>query len=287
MKIGFLTCEERPSLTPSDQVASDYLKNKHSINVAPIVWGRSDQLSDIDLLVVRSTWDYYKKLDSFNRWLLSINIPFLNPLDLVLWNQDKRYLLDLLASGVAIVPSLFASKNEIKQLQERIQLLGWKDLIVKPTVSASAHLTFKVKAYELHNGSILSKVFTQSDVIVQPFLSEVVENGEISAIYFKEKNKEFKYSHAVLKKAADKEFRVQSEFGGSVHYIDLSGEQKKFCENVLSKIPTEWLYARVDFIETKSGPLLGELELIEPDLFFDQNNVNLDLFFKAITGHLE
>lgn len=45
-----------------------------------------------------------------------------------------------------------------------------------------------------------------------------------------------------------------------------------FGSRVLALIPGAWTYARVDMVDTGSGPLLMELELIEPDLFFTSLN---------------
>jgi hypothetical protein len=42
---------------------------------------------------------------------------------------------------------------------------------------------------------------------------------------------------------------------------------RDFGDAVLAAVSRPWLYARVDLVETDRGPMLMELELIEPDLF--------------------
>lgn len=41
-----------------------------------------------------------------------------------------------------------------------------------------------------------------------------------------------------------------------------------FATSVMTHVPPDCLYARVDVVESSRGPLLVELELIEPELYF-------------------
>jgi hypothetical protein len=81
-----------------------------------------------------------------------------------------------------------------------------------------------------------------------------------------------KFSHAVLKMAKPGDFRVQDDFGGSLHDYEPAPEEISLAEYVLALCPEIPVYARVDLIRAEDGrPLLTELELIEPELWFRRN----------------
>ena len=78
-----------------------------------------------------------------------------------------------------------------------------------------------------------------------------------------------KFSHAVLKKAKAGDFRIQSQFGGQYAPYQPSHETLTVAESIVKHINADLLYARVDGIIIQGKFHLMELELIEPDLYFD------------------
>ena len=88
--------------------------------------------------------------------------------------------------------------------------------------------------------------------------------GEVSLVYAGGA-----FSHAVVKRAKDGDFRVQKDFGGAVEPFDAVGRR---CSHSASRswrtCPASCAYARVDVVDSARGPLLMELELIEPELYF-------------------
>ena len=64
------------------------------------------------------------------------------------------------------------------------------------------------------------------------------------------------------------DFRVQDDFGGSVRLLDPGEDLINFAKQVLEQCPKIPSYARVDICQSAKGPLLMELELIEPELWF-------------------
>jgi hypothetical protein len=95
-------------------------------------------------------------------------------------------------------------------------------------------------------------------------MSEIQEMGEISLLFF-----QGKFSHSILKKPINDDFRVQSQFGGQ-YQIYLPDElMLKTAENIIKTFGGDLLYARVDGILKDGKFLLMELELIEPDLYFN------------------
>ena len=78
-----------------------------------------------------------------------------------------------------------------------------------------------------------------------------------------------KFSHAILKKAKKGDFRVQDDFGGTVQIIDPSKEIIQLAERTIKKLKPNPIYARVDVINNNDNqPVIMELELIEPELWF-------------------
>jgi glutathione synthase/RimK-type ligase-like ATP-grasp enzyme len=75
------------------------------------------------------------------------------------------------------------------------------------------------------------------------------------------------FTHAVRKRPAPGDFRVQRDFGGRIEPLVPPPGLRAFADGVLAAVAHAWIYARVDVVDTARGPVLMELELIEPDLF--------------------
>lgn len=208
--------------------------------------------------------------------------PLLNSIEIIRWNSNKKYLLDLQNVGVTIVPTnIIQTMSELSALQ-----MQWSHTVVKPTVSASSYLTYLLNQIELTTARpLLEKIFAHSELMIQPFIPEIQNSGEVSLIYFKITQQPY-YSHAVLKTAKSGEFRIQSEFGGSVHSYEPTSEEKLLGQRILAHVKQDWVYARVDLIQSQNGLLLCELEMIEPELFLSFSPESAELFYRAIIEHL-
>jgi glutathione synthase/RimK-type ligase-like ATP-grasp enzyme len=134
-------------------------------------------------------------------------------------------------------------------------------MVIKPAVSASAYETHLVDG--AHAPEVLERLLAQGDVVVQEFVPEVTSAGEWSLIYF-----DRVFSHAVKKAPKLGDFRVQEEHGGTFERGDPPAQAVLVAESALRAVDDDLLYARVDVVEREAGPLLMELELIEPSLFF-------------------
>src|SRR4029077_9194837 len=108
----------------------------------------------------------------------------------------------------------------------------------------------------------LDELLSAGDVMVQPLLSEVGDAGEWSLVFFGRR-----FSHAVLKRPAAGDYRVQWEFGGSAVSASPPAPLIADAERVIAAAPGVPLYARVDGVEREGRLVLMELELIEPHLF--------------------
>lgn len=266
MRLAFVTYRALPQLSEDDRLAVNELR-QHGVTAESAVW--DSPLVDwtrYDALVLRSTWDYHERAEEFESWLAHIEhlgVPMWNPPGLVRWNMDKRYLLDLASRGVRTVPTIAVDRGAADTLAGIVARTGWRDLVYKPTVSASGYRTARVAAGdEANHEGAFAALIAERDALVQPFVPAVMDDGEWSLVFLSGH-----YSHAVKKRARPGEFRVQTSYGGSVTADAPRGALIAQAEEIVSNLPGPWLYARVDACETEGSLVLMELELVEPDLF--------------------
>jgi glutathione synthase/RimK-type ligase-like ATP-grasp enzyme len=124
-------------------------------------------------------------------------------------------------------------------------------------------------------------VLSGNDWLIQPFLPEI-EQGELSMIFINGK-----FSHAAVKKPKEGDFRVQRQYGGKYQRIDPSVSLIALAENVIAQVPQQLLYARVDGVMIDNDFYLMELELIEPDLYFELDEEIKTRFISAIEERLK
>jgi glutathione synthase/RimK-type ligase-like ATP-grasp enzyme len=114
-------------------------------------------------------------------------------------------------------------------------------------------------------------------LLAQPFLPEIVADGELSLLFFGGE-----FSHAVRKRAKPGDFRVQWTHGGTHVAEAVSRSLVDEARRVLAAAPSPGLYARVDGIVRDGRFVLMELEQIEPYLFFAQSTDGAQRFAAAI-----
>ena len=215
------------------------------------------------LVVVRTPWDYFRRLPEFLAWAerTSQLTRFVNPYAVIEWNCHKQYLRALAADGIPTVPTLWLDQGCI---DARAQLLarGWGEVVVKPAVSIGAIGALRADAAAPACLAHLDALVAAGDVMVQPFVASVAEAGEVSLVYFGGR-----FSHAIRKKPAAGDYRVQDMYGGTVHPHRPAGAELAVAEGVLARTPAPTTYARIDLVEFDGAPALMEAELIEPELF--------------------
>lgn len=216
---------------------------------------------------LRSTWDYHHRADEFRSWILSLGaagVSLWNPPDTIMANMDKRYLANLAEVGIVVPPTIWLEPGEEFDPVALLRGTGWGRGVLKPRISATAHGTVLVAADTGAQTADLAPIRATGGLL-QRFLPEVVERGEVSLVFVADV-----CTHAVRKRARAGDFRVQYDFGGSATREAVDPGLERFGRQALEASGLAWLYARVDVVETASGPVLMELELIEPDLFLDQ-----------------
>ncbi|MEC7936342.1 MAG: hypothetical protein VX147_00155 [Bacteroidota bacterium] len=253
-----------------DELVINALKEKN-LSVVKKDW--NDSIFDWETtrsILFRSTWDYFDKFELFKKWFNKTKNKCLmiNSTETIEWNIDKHYLLDLQEHQIPIPNSEFIKRGSSIDLLLLMQKKNWNEIVVKPTISGAAKNTYRLKEEEIIQfGPTWEKLIYKEDFIVQEFQNNVITEGEVAMIVIGGK-----FTHAVLKKAKEGDFRVQDDFGGSIAIYNPSEEMVKLaekCTRILTPIPS---YARVDIIWDNLWELaVSELELIEPELWFRLN----------------
>jgi glutathione synthase/RimK-type ligase-like ATP-grasp enzyme len=219
-----------------------------------------------DAVLLRSTWDYTRRLPEFLLWCDRVAglTTLLNPVEVVRWNTDKHYLGELAAKDVPVIPSHYVEPGG-----DAGAFPDLEEFVVKPCVGAGSRgarrfvRAERASAVE-HARSLLD---AGASVLVQPYLARVDDAGETALVFF-----DGRYSHAIRKgpllrrgEAATRALFAPEHIGAR----NPSDEERDVARRVLAALPFERLaYARVDLLPSPTGPQLLELELTEPSLFF-------------------
>jgi glutathione synthase/RimK-type ligase-like ATP-grasp enzyme len=201
----------------------------------------------------------------------------------VRWNVDKHYLRDLAERGLNVPVTRFIERGETTSLREAFAACHWNEVILKPAVSGAARHTYRLNAANLDaHKTVLQELLREESMIIQPFLTSVLTQGELSLIVIGGR-----CTHAVRKIAKPGDFRVQDDHGGTVHPHTPTADEIAFAESAVAACPQSPLYARVDAVRDASGELsLMELELVEPELFFRFHPPAADALAAAIAARL-
>ena len=242
--------------------------------------------SQYSLLVLRSTWDYHLRRNEFLQWIQRVSLltTVCNSSEVVEWNSDKKYLGELSALGIAVVPTQFVSSAaEIHITQHAM------DVVVKPSVSAGSHDTFRYRdvAQEMRavTAHIARIVESGATAMVQEYQHAIDGAGETGLVYLNGV-----FSHA-FRKGAILQHRPDMSNGlyaaEDVGERIASGAEQETAVQVLryveEKFGTMPLYARVDLIPQDNGePQLLELELVEPSFFLWASAGSADRAAQAI-----
>lgn len=235
--------------------------------------------------IFRTTWDYFDRFKEFKTWLSDTSrlTQFINPISQIRWNMDKWYLQDLQSRGISVVETRYVKKGTTQTLSDLIKETGWDEVILKPTIAGTARHTYRLNASNTaDHEEIFQKLIVDEDMMIQPFQMNIVKKGEISMVVIAGK-----YSHSVLKKAKQGDFRVQDDFGGSLHDYTPTLAEQEFAQQVVSACDTLPAYARVDVMWDNNDALaLSELEIIEPELWFRRHPEAADSLAREVIKRL-
>ena len=252
-----------------------------------ISW-RDDEVnwSNYQLVMIRSPWDYQLDCDKFLSVLKTIDDSTAhldNPLEIVHWNINKKYLQALEKQGIEIVPTVWREEIYEHEIEVFFNLLNTTEIVIKPCVSAGAYDTYRLKKSDIDGiKKELVEKFIHRECMIQPFMLGIVEEGEFSLFYF-----DGEYSHTILKSPKKHDFRVQEEWGGNLIKVEPEQSLKQHAEKVIDAIKTSLLYTRLDFVRTSTGFALMEAELIEPSLYFNLDDESPQRFVDAVERRMK
>lgn len=235
-----------------------------------VVWHRADDLAQFDLLVLRSPWDYPDRLPEFIAWLDAAESAtrVVNSPAIVRWNLDKRYLQDLAAGGIRVVPTEYCA--DVAHARATLAAHGNERIVVKPAMSAAARDTGLFDAADPAALTLAERILAAGGIaMVQPEIPELTAGAE-KGLYTAEGH----FTHAIAKGAL---LSHGGGFVGGVYVehpveVDATAAERAFADEVLAAVsavtgqPTP-LYARVDTVDSAAhGLVVLEVELIEPSL---------------------
>ncbi len=277
MKIAYLSSTVTLPGSPtrrSDAFEHDYMMTalrgpmaEHGMQIEEIAWNdRTADWAGYDAAVIGTTWDYSDHQAVFLETLDQIEAvtPLYNPAGLVRWNSHKGYLRDLEEKGARLIPTLWLDDVTPLKVKAAFATLSSDDLVFKRQIGAGA-----AGQHRLKPGDPIPDM--PHPIMVQPFLRMIQTEGEYSFIFI-----DGAFCHALIKRAADGDYRIQSAYGGVEEAIVPSAKDLAAAKAVLATLQmppleaqsTAPLYARVDMLRGEDGALLlMELELIEPYLY--------------------
>ena len=236
--------------------------------------------SEAPAILLRSTWNYPQYPSAFMDWLTEVTdlAPMWNPADVVRWNVHKGYLCELSEAGLPVTPTVLVQRGNTRSLCSIMDEQGWGRAVVKPAISAASFRTLRVDdprsvAGEAH----LRALASDADVLVQAYLDSVEEYGERALVWI-----DGELTHSVRKTP-----RWDGEDECVSAAVPISASEAELAERTLAAVSSPLLYARIDVAPGPSGdPLLMELELIEPSLFFPQHPPALRRYVEGIRRRL-
>ncbi|MBA3668008.1 MAG: hypothetical protein H0W65_09830 [Sphingomonas sp.] len=223
-------------------------------------WTEPGDLSGFDVVLPLVVWGYHLDPPRWHALLDRLEreaAVTLNPIPLLRWNSDKRYLAELSRVGVSTVPMRLVEAIDEAALNAARAEFG-DMLVIKPPVSAAADGTHRLAAADPLPEEARGKA-----MLVQPYLATVASEGEYSIMLFGGT-----FSHAIVKRPKAGDYRVQPHLGGREEKCVAPEGAVDLAKAALAAAPVEAAYARVDLVRLPDGRLaVMELELIEPSLW--------------------
>ena len=248
--------------------------------------------------VLRSTWDYVERIDEFLAWAdrCAQRTMLLNPPAIVRWNTDKHYLRDLAQQDIPVVPTRFVEPGSVASEQiasflgdrELVRTVGQPEAIaefvVKPTIGAGSKDTARYGHHQAGQATDhLARLLAQGrGAMLQPYLGRVDEHGETALVYLGGE-----FSHAIRKgpllragaALVEGLFAPEQITPRQPQPDELAVAQRAYAALGSSRP----VYARIDLVRNvDAAPVVLELELTEPSLFFAQAPGSAQRFARAL-----
>lgn len=288
-RVALVTCDRIPELDADDRLVVPALRER-GVEAVPVAWDAPVDWTSFDLAVLRSPWDYVARREEFVAW--AAKVPRLaNPADVVTWNTDKRYLRELAAAGVPVVPTTWVEPGE------EWQPPPGGEIVVKPAVGAGSLDSGRYDLRQPEHRALAAAHVARLGaagrlVMVQPYLAAVDTYGETALLFFPHGG-DLDFSHAIRKGAmlTGPDENVEGLYKEeSIRPRTPLDAELEIARMALAAVPggaDRLLYARVDLIPGPDDlPVLVELELTEPSLFMGTAAGAPERFAEAIASRL-
>ncbi len=219
--------------------------------------------SAFEAVIIRSTWDYHERRSDFLDWARHVGSStcLWNPIELVEWNTDKRYLAELSREGIAVVPTEFVVVGESPSRWP--DLSG--DLVIKPSIGAGSNGVVRTRGdRQVALDHLMSVHAAGLTAMVQPYLAQIDQRGETGLVFLGGV-----FSHAIVKQAI---LAAPVVFEGGLYAEErieagtATRAEVALGERVVARLPRT-AYARIDLLPTPDGPVVLEVEVTEPSLY--------------------
>jgi glutathione synthase/RimK-type ligase-like ATP-grasp enzyme len=258
------------------------------LRLEPVFWqDERTQWGQYAAVLPLMAWNYPQHVDVFMARLAEIDkagVILINDGDTLRGNMDKSYLARLSHLGAPVPKTLSVEHCSGDVILASFDELASEEIIIKPRIGAGAWRQARLKRGDVVPSSDL---LPPAGALIQPFLSSVTQEGEMSLLYFGGL-----FSHALMKRPKAGDYRTQGQYGALETGITPPDEALTAAQAVLALAPAQPLtYARVDLVKGPSDDwLLMELELIEPWLYlaYDGHGGKLGakLFAQALNSAL-
>ena len=274
LRLRVATCQTLPEIDIDEAPLAEALA-RAGIEAALVAWDDPDADWDAPVAtILRSTWNYALDVTRFLAWIDRVAAvgPLFNPRKVVHDNVHKRYLLALAARGVPVVPTTLVERGgtcDLAAISDRI--------VIKPEVGAGSLDAGVFVPSDPAAAAHLASLTARGAALVQPYLPSVEGYGERSIIMI-----DGELGHAIRKTprfSGDRE-QVTGPF-------EIAADERAVAIAALAP-HGDLLYGRVDLARDNSGhPMVMELELVEPSLFFAYLPGSADRFVAALRRRLE
>lgn len=268
LHIALATCRELPDWECDDEPLHAALASR-GVSVSHAIWNDpSVDWATYDAVLIRTTWDYADQRDAFVAWAERTSgvTRLFNPADVVEWNTDKSYLLELGDAGIPIAPTRLLRCGSAVDVSAVMRDADWSRGFLKPRIGATSRETLRFTADPAGLAEAqahLDRTVAEEDMLLQPYLRSVETRGEVSVIVI-----DGAIAHAVRKTPVPGDYRTQDDFGATDEPHQPTQLERDLTLRTAARVPG-LLYARVDFLELDDGsPVVNELEVVEPSLFF-------------------
>jgi glutathione synthase/RimK-type ligase-like ATP-grasp enzyme len=277
MRLAIATFTGRPAEFGDEELLLARLAER-GVEAALVPWDEPGfDWEGCDLVVARSPWDYAQRLDEFLAWVDRVGARLENAPAVIRWNSDKHYLGDLRSAGVATVDTVYVEPGrDVPPIEGEV--------VIKPTVSGGARDTGRFgPAHALAGLELIERIHAGGrTAMIQPYVATVEGEGETAAVMI-----DGELSHVLRKRALlapDEVAPVRDDELGIAEVMYDPGlvvagsareDEVELAGAVIAAVRERFgvtpLIARVDMLRgVDGGPVVLELEAIEPNLYFDR-----------------